>query len=59
MNTVVGFLVGVYVVVGAVTYIVVVNWPGASGRKKLVAAFAALVWPVTVIVGLVDEWRDE
>ena len=58
MNYMVGFLVGVYVVVGGVTYIVVVNFPGESRGKKLMAAVAALVWPVTVILGLVDEWRD-
>jgi hypothetical protein len=58
MNLVVGILAGIYLSVGVITYIVVVNVPGASGNNKLFAAAAAAVWPLAIVwTFLFDRWN--
>ena len=49
MNYVVGVLLGIYLSVGVITYIVVVNVPGVGGGNKLFAALAAVVWPLAIV----------
>ncbi len=39
----------IYLVVGVLAYIVLVNMPGASGGSKRFAALAALLWPLAVV----------
>ncbi len=59
MNIIVGVLVGIYIAVGVIVYIVVVNVPGASGGNKLFAALAAAIWPIAIIYTfLVERFFD-
>ena len=55
MNILVGILLGVYVVVGVLVYIVLVSIPSAAGGNKLYAALAAVIWPIAIIYTFLSE----
>ena len=55
MNILVGILLGVYVAVGVVAYVVIVSVPGAAGANKLHAALAAAIWPIAIIYTFLSE----
>ena len=55
MNYLIGVLVGIYLVVGVVTYVLVVNLPGTGGQNKLQSALAAAIWPLSLVWSFLDD----